>query len=194
MACQGHIVPLEQRWVLRLQLRPQALVQDRYVLRVFVTFFFHLSFFCVCMLGHIPSRRTNNLSIDSKDKSISSDSFLSTQTHSLSQVYSFVPIPGAQQHKRPRRRYEEIERMYKCGWNGCEKAYGTLNHLNAHVTMQSHGAKRTPEGLSCFSYYLFLRKTRHLLFRSRYSVFSLRLLLCLGRKMLEVVSFALALN
>jgi hypothetical protein len=61
-------------------------------------------------------------------------------------VYSFVPIPGAQQHKRPRRRYEEIERMYKCGWNGCEKAYGTLNHLNAHVTMQSHGSKRTPEG------------------------------------------------
>merc|ERR1712093_706906 len=61
------------------------------------------------------------------------------------QVYSFVPIPGAQQHKRPRRRYEEIECMYKCGWNGCEKAYGTLNHLNAHVTMQSHGQKRTPE-------------------------------------------------
>ncbi|KAL2262113.1 hypothetical protein VTK26DRAFT_2438 [Humicola hyalothermophila] len=61
------------------------------------------------------------------------------------QVYSFVPIPGAQQHKRPRRRYEEIERMYKCGWNGCEKAYGTLNHLNAHVTMQGHGTKRTPE-------------------------------------------------
>ena len=57
-----------------------------------------------------------------------------------------MPIPGAQQHKRPRRRYEEIERMYKCGWQGCEKAYGTLNHLNAHVTMQSHGQKRTPEG------------------------------------------------
>ncbi|KAK8117526.1 Transcriptional regulator [Apiospora kogelbergensis] len=26
-----------------------------------------------------------------------------------------------------------------------KKAYGTLNHLNAHVTMQSHGQKRTPE-------------------------------------------------
>ncbi|CAF9920697.1 MAG: hypothetical protein GOMPHAMPRED_002112 [Gomphillus americanus] len=52
------------------------------------------------------------------------------------QVYSFVPIPGAQQTKRPRRRYEEIERMYKCGHENCEKAYGTLNHLNAHVTMQ----------------------------------------------------------
>lgn len=35
--------------------------------------------------------------------------------------------------------------QYKCGWNGCEKAYGTLNHLNAHVTMQSHGPKRTSE-------------------------------------------------
>jgi len=35
--------------------------------------------------------------------------------------------------------------MYKCGWQGCEKAYGTLNHLNAHVTMQAHGNKRTPE-------------------------------------------------
>ena len=69
----------------------------------------------------------------------------------LSQVYSFIPIPGAQQHKRPRRRYEEIERMYKCGWQGCEKAYGTLNHLNAHVTMQAHGSKRTPEGLFFFS-------------------------------------------
>jgi len=67
--------------------------------------------------------------------------------HPLSQVYSFVPIPGATQNKRPRRRYEEIERMYKCGWHGCEKAYGTLNHLNAHVTMQGHGAKRTPDGM-----------------------------------------------
>lgn len=68
--------------------------------------------------------------------------------HPLSTVYSFVPIPGTHQQKRPRRRYEEIERMYKCGWNGCEKAYGTLNHLNAHVTMQGHGTKRTPEGTS----------------------------------------------
>ena len=74
----------------------------------------------------------------------------SAVSSNVSQVYSFVPIPGAQQHKRPRRRYEEIERMYKCGYQGCEKAYGTLNHLNAHVTMQSHGQKRTPEGALIF--------------------------------------------
>ena len=78
----------------------------------------------------------------------------------LGQVYSFVPIPGSQQQKRPRRRFEEIERMYKCGWNGCEKAYGTLNHLNAHVTMQSHGVKRTPEGRRC----LFFRAIAKSLF------------------------------
>lgn len=45
--------------------------------------------------------------------------------------------------------------MYKCGWNGCEKAYGTLNHLNAHVTMQSHGQKRTPEGMFEFDIFCF---------------------------------------
>ncbi|KAK7206702.1 hypothetical protein BZA70DRAFT_112180 [Myxozyma melibiosi] len=60
-------------------------------------------------------------------------------------VYSFVPLPGSTQQKRPRRRFEEIERIYTCGYNGCEKAYGTLNHLNAHVTMQNHGSKRTPD-------------------------------------------------
>lgn len=54
--------------------------------------------------------------------------------------------PGVVQHKRPRRRYEDIERRYKCGWQGCEKAYGTLHHLNAHAHSQSHGMKRTPEG------------------------------------------------
>jgi hypothetical protein len=48
--------------------------------------------------------------------------------------------------KRPRRRFEEIERMYKCSYPGCDKGYGTLNHLNAHVNMQRHGPKRLPQG------------------------------------------------
>uniref|UniRef100_V5ETT8 C2H2-type domain-containing protein n=2 Tax=Kalmanozyma brasiliensis (strain GHG001) TaxID=1365824 RepID=V5ETT8_KALBG len=46
--------------------------------------------------------------------------------------------------KRPRRRYDEIERLYPCSWPGCTKSYGTLNHLNAHVAMQKHGPKRAP--------------------------------------------------
>ncbi|KAH9847323.1 hypothetical protein C2E23DRAFT_742158, partial [Lenzites betulinus] len=59
-------------------------------------------------------------------------------------TYSFVSLPGNAVKKRPRRRYDEIERLYQCSWPGCAKAYGTLNHLNAHVTMQRHGSKRSP--------------------------------------------------
>lgn len=61
-------------------------------------------------------------------------------------TYSFVALPGNAVKKRPRRRYDEIERLYQCSWPDCSKAYGTLNHLNAHVTMQKHGSKRSPTG------------------------------------------------
>lgn len=61
-------------------------------------------------------------------------------------TYSFVALPGNTVKKRPRRRYDEIERLYLCSWPDCNKSYGTLNHLNAHVTMQKHGAKRSPNG------------------------------------------------
>jgi hypothetical protein len=62
----------------------------------------------------------------------------SSSTSSTDKIYSFVAIPGTNQRKRPRRRYDEIERLYHCNWPGCTKAYGTLNHLNAHVSMQKH--------------------------------------------------------
>jgi hypothetical protein len=98
------------------------------------------------MLCSDAVNRRNGASLGDFWAAAAAQSLASADQNSTLKVYSFVPIPGAQQHKRPRRRYEEIERMYKCGWNGCEKAYGTLNHLNAHVTMQAHGQKRTPEG------------------------------------------------
>jgi hypothetical protein len=53
-------------------------------------------------------------------------------------VFSFVPLPGLNQKKRPRRKYHEVERLYQCNYQDCSKAYGTLNHLNAHVSMQKH--------------------------------------------------------
>ncbi|KAL1918309.1 uncharacterized protein VTP21DRAFT_2969 [Calcarisporiella thermophila] len=58
--------------------------------------------------------------------------------------WTFISLPGINMRKRPRRRYEEIERNYCCTWPGCTKAYGTLNHLNAHIHMQGHGEKRHP--------------------------------------------------
>lgn len=59
-------------------------------------------------------------------------------------TFAFIALPGNQVRKRPRRRYDEIERLYACNWPNCTKSYGTLNHLNAHVTMQRHGEKRSP--------------------------------------------------
>ncbi|KAI8378054.1 uncharacterized protein BYT42DRAFT_572559 [Radiomyces spectabilis] len=59
-------------------------------------------------------------------------------------IYSFVAIPGSHPRKRPRRRYDEIERLYHCKYPNCAKSYGTLNHLNAHISMQKHGPKRHP--------------------------------------------------
>lgn len=63
-----------------------------------------------------------------------------------SRTYSFVALPGNAVKKRPRQRYDEIERLYQCSFPDCNKSYGTLNHLNAHVTMQKHGTKRSPNG------------------------------------------------
>ncbi|OWT36998.1 hypothetical protein J008_04158 [Cryptococcus neoformans] len=69
----------------------------------------------------------------------------SNNTNSTNDQMQFMSLStGHGQKKRPRRRYEEIERLYPCGWNGCEKSYGTLNHLNAHVMTQKHGEKRLP--------------------------------------------------
>ncbi|KAJ9097845.1 hypothetical protein QFC19_006635 [Naganishia cerealis] len=56
------------------------------------------------------------------------------------------PLSGPAHKKRPRRKFDQIERLYLCGFEGCNKSYGTLNHLNAHVSMQKHGEKRRPEG------------------------------------------------
>lgn len=59
-------------------------------------------------------------------------------------LYNFNILPGAPR-KRARRRFDEVERLYDCNYPGCTKAYGTLNHLNAHITMQKHGPKRLPQ-------------------------------------------------
>ncbi|GJN90236.1 hypothetical protein Rhopal_003235-T1 [Rhodotorula paludigena] len=66
-----------------------------------------------------------------------------TRRGSGGKTYNFVQQAG-QSTKRPRRRYDEIERMYNCDYPGCTKAYGTLNHLNSHKMMQKHGPKSTP--------------------------------------------------
>lgn len=36
-------------------------------------------------------------------------------------------------------------RDYHCGWNGCEKAYGSLSNLNYHIQVKRHGQRRQNE-------------------------------------------------
>lgn len=78
-----------------------------------------------------------------EDGTTASSSSHSLGSHNYSGHY-FGGSYGAASKKRPRRRYDEIERLYACSWPGCPKSYGTLNHLNAHVAMQKHGPKRSP--------------------------------------------------
>lgn len=63
-------------------------------------------------------------------------------------IYSFVPLDVIFQQKRPRKKFNEVERLYSCTYLNCTKSYGTLNHLNAHVTMQGH--------VSCLCVLLFI--------------------------------------
>ncbi|KAI9813594.1 MAG: hypothetical protein M1827_003663 [Pycnora praestabilis] len=47
--------------------------------------------------------------------------------------------------KRSRRKGEDIDKIYICGWQGCSKSYGAIHHLNTHVSDNSHGVKRVSE-------------------------------------------------
>ncbi|CAO3594022.1 unnamed protein product [Absidia cylindrospora] len=91
-----------------------------------------------------PYNHNNNNTTTTTTITRPRQSSISSNSSSSDKVYSFVAIPGMDQKKRPRRRYDEIERLYHCTFSGCKKSYGTLNHLNSHVLMQSHGPKRHP--------------------------------------------------
>ncbi|KAJ1042186.1 hypothetical protein NDA10_000141 [Ustilago hordei] len=47
---------------------------------------------------------------------------------------------------RRRRKSEEVERKYRCDYDGCDKAYGTLNHLNTHRATNDHGPRLNAVG------------------------------------------------
>ncbi|KAJ1032926.1 hypothetical protein NDA16_000205 [Ustilago loliicola] len=78
------------------------------------------------------------------DGGMISSSGVAMSSHSYDGHYFGGGYGAGASKKRPRRRYDEIERLYPCSWPGCTKSYGTLNHLNAHVAMQKHGPKRSP--------------------------------------------------
>lgn len=44
---------------------------------------------------------------------------------------------------RPRRRPDEMERLYACREKGCTKAYESISHLNTHIKRKGHGRPLT---------------------------------------------------
>jgi hypothetical protein len=60
----------------------------------------------------------------------------------------FVQQSGQPSKKRHRRSAQDIDRIYKCGWDGCDKAYGLVRNLNTHILVQGHGGTRSKAGKS----------------------------------------------
>ncbi|KAJ9059393.1 hypothetical protein DSO57_1002813 [Entomophthora muscae] len=63
---------------------------------------------------------------------------------------NFVNIVGKAFQKRYRRKYNEVNRIYPCSFHGCNKAYGALNHLNAHIISLKHGPRRSARDFQRF--------------------------------------------
>ena len=45
--------------------------------------------------------------------------------------------------KRQRRKHTEMERIYDCDFEGCDKAYESISHLNTHREKKKHGDKKS---------------------------------------------------
>jgi hypothetical protein len=88
-------------------------------------------------------------------------SVLGADEHPSTDISNMLQPPNSPQHistpkvvqvapgttrpqRRCRRSGSQIDRSkYICGWKGCSKAYGTLGHLNQHITIKNHGLRRT---------------------------------------------------
>ncbi|CEP21478.1 unnamed protein product [Cyberlindnera jadinii] len=69
--------------------------------------------------------------------------------------------------KRPRRKAQEMVRLYACNYGTCKNSYGTLNHLNAHITFKKHGPKRKPEEFKQIRELYKLQKTSNSMDKSK---------------------------
>ena len=75
----------------------------------------------------------------------SDDDNVSTSQESLRQSSANGDERMKLKFTRKRRKFHEVFRKFVCGYNGCKKAYGYLNHLNFHIEKVGHGEKRLRE-------------------------------------------------
>ena len=52
--------------------------------------------------------------------------------------------PQSAPKKRGRQPTEGLVRPYACTFHDCDKKYDTLSHLNEHITLKKHGARKVP--------------------------------------------------
>lgn len=81
-------------------------------------------------------------------------------THHHQQHFQHLQQATQPKKKRPRRKANEMERLYACNYKSCKNSYGTLNHLNAHITFKRHGPKRKPEEFKQIRELYKLKKTK----------------------------------
>eukprot|EP00835_Amoeboradix_gromovi_P005075 NODE_444_length_8544_cov_0.465127.p4 type:complete len:198 gc:universal NODE_444_length_8544_cov_0.465127:5835-6428(+) len=66
----------------------------------------------------------------------------------IQQVLTQDVMPQKYKHrtdfsKRQRRKHREMERIYDCDFDGCDKAYESISHLNTHREKKNHGEKKS---------------------------------------------------
>jgi hypothetical protein len=95
--------------------------------------------------SHSPT--PSNLDPQSMESSSYSDLIWTTE-HQLLSPSDLSSPSSEKRNKRPRRKFHEVQRFYSCNYPGCDKAFGALNHLNAHVKFKNHGPRRSPREFS----------------------------------------------
>ncbi|ODQ45151.1 hypothetical protein PICMEDRAFT_12886 [Pichia membranifaciens NRRL Y-2026] len=73
---------------------------------------------------------------------------VSPKTEEVRNEHSHINSAEYSRCRRKRKKAFEVERHYRCNYQFCNKAYGTLNHLNTHILIQKHGKKRLPQEFS----------------------------------------------
>lgn len=48
----------------------------------------------------------------------------------------------------PRKKHNEVDRRFQCGFNGCTKSYSSISHLNTHIHRLGHGSSKQRRGIS----------------------------------------------
>ena len=127
-----------------------------------------------------PQTLTSHSDFDQQQMQQSTQPSQQVQVQVQIQPQSNLNLFPAEQKRgrRFRRRFNQIERKYPCSFPGCQKSYGSLNHLNTHIVTKS----MVTENQKLISNILFnqKKKTNHQKFHNTFSLVMITLLETIG--------------